>query len=164
MGETYRLLLNPDFVDRIDSLYLFAGDVSDEASGSITFAIKENVAARLALLGGRVYGDGMAAGTIPNDARYWVSSARVDVLPERHLGLRPLPPPRAGAGGRCGGLPQQPRVGRRDPRPGDPDPASCAPSAPAGRRSSRSRWGAGRRALADPRPNRQMAGGLSLSF
>ena len=82
ISEAFQLLLDTDVIDRVDALYLFPGDVADEVSGSFTIAVKADVAARLALLGGRVHGDGMTAGgTLPNDARYWVSSARVDVRP-----------------------------------------------------------------------------------
>ena len=81
ISEAFQLLLDSDVVDRIDALFLFPGDVADVASGAVTFAVKADVAARLALLAGRVEGDGATFGAIPNEARYWVSSARVDVRP-----------------------------------------------------------------------------------
>jgi hypothetical protein len=81
ISEAFQLLLDTDIVDRVDALYLFPGDVADEASGSYTFALKADVAARLAVQAGRVSGDGTTTGTFSNEARYWVSSARVDVGP-----------------------------------------------------------------------------------
>lgn len=81
VSEAFQLLLDTDVVDRVDALYLFPGDVADELSGTIVVAIRADVAARLGLLAGRVSGYGSAAGELVNDARYWVSSARVEVRP-----------------------------------------------------------------------------------
>lgn len=81
ISEVFQLLLDADAVDRVDALFLFPGDVAEVVSGAVTFAVKADVAARLALLAGRVNGDGTSFGAIPNEARYWVSSARVDVRP-----------------------------------------------------------------------------------
>ena len=161
ISAAFQLLLDTDLIDRVDALYLFPGDVADEVSGSITFAIKENVSARLALLGGRVYGDGMATGTTPNDARYWVSSARVDVLPsgtsvsvryrllEQELG------------------PVEAYYNNRESVD-----VTLAQEIPIRILRGSSRWqalfsiamGSRQEGPEDPKPNRQMAGGLSLSF
>lgn len=81
VSEALQLLLDTDVVDRVDALYLFPGDVADELSGTLVLAIRTDVAARLGLLAGRVAGLGSAAGALVNDARYWVSSARVEVRP-----------------------------------------------------------------------------------
>lgn len=81
ISEAFQLLLDTDLIDRVDALYLFPGDVADEVSGSVTFTVRKNVATRLALLGGRVYSEGTTPGALSNAARYWVSSARIDVLP-----------------------------------------------------------------------------------
>lgn len=81
VSEALQLLLDTDVVDRVDALYLFPGDVADELSGTVVFAIRADVAARLGLLAGRVAGLGSAAGTLVNGAHYWVSSARVEVRP-----------------------------------------------------------------------------------
>ena len=146
ISEAFQLLLDTDLIDRVDALYLFPGDVADEVSGSITFAIKENVAARLALLGGRVYGDGMAAGTISNDARYWVSSARVDVLPSgTSVSVRyRLLEQELGAGAEAYRNSRESVDVTLAQEIPIPHPRAAAP---AGRRSSPSRWGAGRRGL-----------------
>lgn len=163
LSEVFQLLLDTDLIDRVDALYLFPGDVADEVSGSITFSVRENVAARLALLGGRVRGDGIAEGTTRNEARYWVSSAHIEVLPsgtsvsvryrllEQELGT--------GASGY--------RNGRESVD------VTLAQEVPIPiLRAVGSRWqalfsiamGSRQEGLADPRLNRQMAGGLSLSF
>lgn len=81
ISEAFQLLLDSESIDRVDALFLFPGDVADVVSSAVTFAVKADVAARLALLAGRVTGDGTSFGAIPNEARYWVSSARVDVRP-----------------------------------------------------------------------------------
>jgi hypothetical protein len=81
LSGAFQLLLDTDVVDRVDALFLFPGDVADEVSGAVSFAVKADVAARIALLGGRVSGSGAWLGSLPNEARYWVSSARVDVRP-----------------------------------------------------------------------------------
>jgi hypothetical protein len=162
ISEAFQLLLDTDLIDRVDALYLFPGDVADEASGSVTFAIKENVAARLALLGGHVYGDGIEAGTTSNEARYWVSSARIDVLPSgTSVSLRyRLLEQELGAGGEAY------RNGRES------IDVTLAQELPIRVLRSSSRWqalfsvamGSRQEGLEDARPNRQMAGGLSLSF
>jgi len=163
ISEAFQLLLDTDLLDRVDALYLFPGDVADEASGSITFAIKENVAARLALLGGRVYGNGTAAGTISNEARYWVSSARVDIRPSG-----------TSVAVRYRLLDQELGVGTEayyNSR--ESVDVTLAQEIPIPLlRAIGSRWqalfsiamGSRQEGLADPKPNRQMAGGLSLSF
>ncbi|MBK9967310.1 MAG: carboxypeptidase regulatory-like domain-containing protein [Holophagales bacterium] len=163
ISEVFQLLLDTDLVDRVDALYLFPGDVADEVSGSVTFAVRENVAARLALLGGRVQGDGITEGEPRNEARYWVSSARIEVLPsgtsvsvryrrlEQELGT---------------GAP-----GYRNER--ESVDVTLAQEVPIPiLRAVGSRWqalfsiamGSRQEGLADPKQNRQMAGGLSLSF
>ncbi len=162
ISEAFQLLLDTDLIDRVDALYLFPGDVADEVSGSITFAVKENVATRLALLGGRVSGDGMGAGTISNEARYWVSSARVEVLPSgTSVSVRyRLLEQELGAGAEAY------RNGRES------IDVTLAQEIPIRILRSSSRWqalfsvamGSRQEGLEDPRPNRQLAGGLSLSF
>jgi hypothetical protein len=81
VSEAFQLLLDTDVVDRVDALYLFPGDVADELSGTVVFAIRADVAARLGLLAGRVSGIGAGSSSVVNDARYWVSSARIEVRP-----------------------------------------------------------------------------------
>ena len=162
ISEAFQLLLDTDLIDRVDALYLFPGDVADEASGSLTFAIKENVSTRLALLGGRVYGDGMAAGTTSNDARYWVSSARIDVLPSgTSVSVRyRLLEQELGAGAEAYSNSRE------------SVDVTLAQEIPIRILRGSSRWqalfsiamGSRQEGLADAKPNRQLAGGLSLSF
>lgn len=161
ISEAFQLLLDTDLVDRVDALYLLPGDIADEVSGSITFAIRENVATRLALLGGHVYGDGMAAAT-SNDARYWVSSARVEVLPSRtSVSIRyRLLDQELGAGAEA----------YRNNR--ESVDVTLAQEIPIRILRGGSRWqvlfsiamGNRQEGHTEPRPNRQLAGGLSLSF
>ncbi len=163
ISEAFQLLLDTDIIDRVDALYLFPGDVADEASGSFTFAVHQNVAARLALVGGHVRGDGAVTGTSSNEARYLTSSARIDVLPsgtsvsvryrilEQELGV-------AAEAYRNARTSVDVTVAQEIPVPI--------------LRASGSRWqallsvatGSRQEGDSDPRQNRQMAGGLSLSF
>ena len=163
ISEAFQLLLDTDVIDRVDALYLFPGDVADEASGSLTFAIRENVSARLALLGGQVRGAGTVAGTTSNDARYWVSSARIDVLPSGtsvSIRYRLLEQ-------ELGRTADVYRNGRRSV---DVTLAQVIPVPIL--RAAGSRWqalfsvatGSRQEGDGDPRQNRQLAGGLSLSF
>lgn len=163
ISEAFQLLLDTDLIDRVDALYLFPGDVADEASGSLTFAIRENVSARLALLGGQVRGEGTVAGTTSNEARYWVSSARIDVLPSGtsvSIRYRLLEQ-------ELGRTADVYRNGRRSV---DVTLAQVIPVPIL--RAAGSRWqalfsvatGSRQEGDGDPKQNRQMAGGLSLSF
>lgn len=81
ISEAFQLLLDADLIDRVDALYLFPGDVTDEVSGSFSFIVTPGLAARLAVTGGRARGYGGAPGALENDARYRVSSARIEVVP-----------------------------------------------------------------------------------
>lgn len=81
ISDAFQLLLDSELIDRVDALYLFPGDVADEASGSFSFVLGPGLAARLALTTGRFRGDGALPGALRNEARYQVSSARIDVLP-----------------------------------------------------------------------------------
>lgn len=163
ISQPLQLLLDSDIIDRVDALYLFPGDVADELTGSFTLAVKPDVSARLALMGGRVRGDGLTAWTLPNGARYFVSSARVDVRPSGTsvaVQYRRLEQA-LGAGSetyRNGRASVELTVAQEVPIPL--------------LREVGSRWqalfslamGSRRDGVSEPRPNRQMAGGLSLSF
>ncbi len=81
ISEAFQLLLDSELIDRVDALYLFPGDVTDEASGSFSFVLGPGLAARLAVTAGHVSGEGAVLGALRNEARYQVSSARIDVLP-----------------------------------------------------------------------------------
>ncbi len=81
ISDAFQLLLDSELIDRVDALYLFPGDVTDEASGSFSFVLGPGLAARLAVTAGRARGDGEVPGALLNEARYQVSSARIDVLP-----------------------------------------------------------------------------------
>ena len=107
-------------------------------------------------------GSTTGTGTISNEARYWVSSARVDVLPSgTTVSVRyRLLEQELGAGGEAY------RNGRES------IDVTLAQEIPIRILRSSSRWqalfsvamGSRQEGLEDPRPNRQMAGGLSLSF
>ncbi len=81
ISDAFQLLLDSELIDRVDALYLFPGDATDEASGSFSFVLGPGLAARLSVTAGRARGDGEVPGALLNEARYQVSSARVDVLP-----------------------------------------------------------------------------------
>ena len=163
ISEVFQLLLDTDVVDRVDSLYLFPGDVSDEVASALTFDLKAEVAARIALLGGRVSGEGTFGGALPNEARYWVSSARVDVRPSgTSVAVRyRFLDQDLGTGG---------EVYRNTRESVDVTLAQEVPIPIL--RALGSRWqalfsvemGSRQEGDAEARPNRQMAGGLSLSF
>ena len=80
LRENVQLVLNPDFIDHVDALYLFAGDVADEVAGRATFRIGEGVPARLAVQYGRIEGDGVGGGAL-HTATYVISSGSVEVGP-----------------------------------------------------------------------------------
>lgn len=163
ISEAFQLLLDDGLVDRIDALYLFPGDVAGEVSGAVTFSLRPDLAARISLLGGQVSGAGLAAGALQNEARYWISSARVDVGPSgtsvalryRYLDQE------------LGGDAETYRLGRESV---DVTLAQEVPI-PA-LRALGTRWqvlftiamGSRQDGDAEPRLNRQMAGGLALSF
>ncbi len=162
ISDAFQLLLDSELIDRVDALYLFPGDVTDEASGSFSFVLGPGLAARLSVTAGRARGDGEVPGALLNEARYQVSSARVDVLPsgtavsvryrllEQELGRN--------AAYRNGRESVDVTVAQEIPIPV--------------LRALGSRWQAlfsvaleNRREGDLPvRPNRQMAGGLSLTF
>ena len=162
ISEAFQLLLDSDLIDRVDALYLFPGDVTDELSGSFSFVLGPGLAARLAVTAGRARGGGELPGTLLNEARHQVSSARVEVLPsgtavsvryrllEQELGRN--------AAYRNGRESVDVTVAQEIPIPV--------------LRALGSRWQAlfsvaleNRREGDLPvRPNRQMAGGLSLTF
>jgi hypothetical protein len=137
--------------------------VADELTGTVTVAVKADVAARLALQGGRVTGDGSMPGSLRNEARYWVSSARFDVQPSgtslafRYRLLEQV----------LGASVDAYHNGRESVD------VTLAQEIPIPiLRALGSRWqalfsmevGSRTEGDAEPRQNRQMAGGLSLSF
>jgi hypothetical protein len=79
---TYRLLLTPDFFDRLDSLYFFPGDVASEVSSAITAKVATGIDAKLGGRVGRVTGE--REGPISqDDARYGVAEAAVNLAGTR---------------------------------------------------------------------------------
>jgi hypothetical protein len=79
---TYRLLLTPDFFDRLDSLYFFPGDVASEVSSVVTAKVTNGIDARLGGRVGRVAGE--REGTIAqDDATYGVAEAAVNLAGTR---------------------------------------------------------------------------------
>jgi hypothetical protein len=80
MGSTYRYLLVPDFVDRLDSLYYFDGDVASEISSGTTFRVGPGVEGRLSARGGRIQGE-RAAAIQKDDAGYALVDAAIRIAP-----------------------------------------------------------------------------------
>jgi hypothetical protein len=80
MGSTYRYLLEPDFVERLDSLYYFGGDVATEISSGATFKLGDGIEGRLSGRGGRIEGERQAA-IQRDDAAYAMVEAAVRVAP-----------------------------------------------------------------------------------
>lgn len=90
LGSSYRFLIDPDYLDRIDSVYFFPGDVLTEASTGATMAIGKNLSARLSARLGRVDGTG-SPGTPANEGVFGQGEAFVRVNPsgtEVGLGYR----------------------------------------------------------------------------
>jgi hypothetical protein len=80
MGSTYRYLLEPDFVDRLDSLYYFGGDVATEVSSGTTFRVGAGLDGRLSARGGQIRGE-RAAAIQRDDASYAMVDVAVRVAP-----------------------------------------------------------------------------------
>jgi hypothetical protein len=80
MGSTYRYLLVPDFVDRLDSLYYFDNDVATEISSGATFHVGTGIEGRLSAKGGRIRGERVAA-IQSDDASYALVDASVRIAP-----------------------------------------------------------------------------------
>ncbi|HEV8269169.1 MAG TPA: carboxypeptidase-like regulatory domain-containing protein, partial [Thermoanaerobaculia bacterium] len=57
LNGTYRLLLSPDFVDRLDSLYFFPNDVATEISAAATFRVAKGLDGRIEGRIGSVVGE-----------------------------------------------------------------------------------------------------------
>lgn len=75
----HRLLLDPDFFERLDSLYFLPGDIATELSSSASGRIARGVEGRLSARVGRVSGERTT--TIgSDDARWSVASAGVHLL------------------------------------------------------------------------------------
>ena len=64
-----RLLLDPDFFDRLDSLYFLPGDVATEIHSTLSGQVASNLSARLSARIGRVAGEAESA--IRNDDTSW---------------------------------------------------------------------------------------------
>ena len=163
ISEAFQLLLDSDLIERVDALYLFPGDVANEVSGALRFSVGRGLAAHLSVLGGRARGEGLASGSQPNQARYWVSSARVELLPSgTAVAVRYRLLEQA--------LGEAATAYRNDRESVDVTLAQTVPIPVL--RALGSRWQVlcsvavenRREGNAGPRPNRQMAGGLSLTF
>ena len=79
---TYRLLLTPDFFDRLDSLYFFPGDVASEVSSAVTVKVTEGIDAKLGGRAGHVAGEREGSIT-QDDARYGMAEAAVNLASTR---------------------------------------------------------------------------------
>jgi hypothetical protein len=65
----HRLLLDPDFFERLDSLYFLPGDVASEVSSALSGRLSRGLAARLSARLGRVAGE--RDGVIRSDEASW---------------------------------------------------------------------------------------------
>jgi hypothetical protein len=82
LSGTYRLLFDPDFLDRLDSLYFFPGDSATELSSSGTWHLAAGLDGRVAARVGRVVGE--RPGPVDrDDARYAVAEGAIRVGPTR---------------------------------------------------------------------------------
>jgi len=78
LAGTYRYLLEPDFLDRLDSLYFFSGDVAREISFQTTFAVQQGLVGRVSARAGDIRGQ--REGSIrQDDARYAIAEAALHV-------------------------------------------------------------------------------------
>lgn len=80
LGTAYRFLIDPEFLDRIDSVYFFPGDVVVEVATGATVKIGRDLAARISATVGRVDGTG-TPGYPANDALFGRGEAFVRVNP-----------------------------------------------------------------------------------
>ncbi len=75
----HRLLLDPDFFERLDSLYFLPGDVATELSSSASGRIATGVEGRLSARVGRISGE--RASTVQSDEATWaVASAGIHLV------------------------------------------------------------------------------------
>jgi hypothetical protein len=159
---TYRLLLTPDFFDRLDSLYFFPGDVASEVSSVVTAKVATGIDARLGGRVGRVVGerDGSIA---QDDARYGVAEAAVNLAATQTtlgVGYRSV----------SQGLTRGQSVLRNDLAAVDVSFAQTLPIPVL--QSIASQWralfnvefGTRRQGEDEERSNRRLAGGLAVSF
>ena len=80
LGGTYRLIFDPEFLDNLDSLYFFEGDVAQEVSFGTTFHIGHGLDGRLSARAGRIRGERIAV--ISRDSGwYQTASAAVRITP-----------------------------------------------------------------------------------
>ncbi len=75
----YRLLLDSDFFERLDSLYFLPGDVATEISSSASGRIARGVEGRVSARAGRISGERESAYR-SDDARWAVATAGVHLL------------------------------------------------------------------------------------
>ena len=66
---TYRLLFDPDFLDRLDSLYFFANDVATDVSFGAATRLGKALDGRLAMRAGKL--SGAREGVIQSDDATW---------------------------------------------------------------------------------------------
>lgn len=84
ISGSYRYLLDPDFLDRLDSLYFFSGDLARELGVSSTFRLgrKSTVSGRISARAGEVRGD-RDAGVERDGTWYGIASAAVRFAPTK---------------------------------------------------------------------------------
>ncbi|MFI5182296.1 MAG: hypothetical protein ACHQPI_12995 [Thermoanaerobaculia bacterium] len=77
----YRFLLDPDFFERLDSLYFLPGDVATELSSSASGRIASGVEGRLSARVGRISGERASTYAYRSDEAQWaVASAGVHLV------------------------------------------------------------------------------------
>ena len=75
---TYRLLFDPDFLDRLDSLYFFANDVATDFSFGVTARLGKALDGRVSMRAGKL--SGAREGVIQSDDATWgVAQAAIRV-------------------------------------------------------------------------------------
>jgi hypothetical protein len=80
LGGTYRLLFDPEFLDNLDSLYFFEGDVAQEVSFGTTFHIGHGLDGRISARAGHIQGERLAV--ISRDSGwYQTANAAVRITP-----------------------------------------------------------------------------------
>lgn len=77
---TFRYILDPDFLDHLDSIYFFPGDVLVQVSGGAAFRLGSAFAARVGARVGRIAGEGSGVGVPANDAVFGAGEAALHVL------------------------------------------------------------------------------------
>ena len=82
---TYRLLFDPDFLDRLDSLYFFPNDVATEVSFGATARLGKALDGRVALRAGKLVGAARRRSSSPTTRRGASRRPRSASAPRKRL-------------------------------------------------------------------------------